>query len=159
MRTPEWLRDNTGGLLISDGVFEARRGTYFTSDHRSFHQTKQEQSMTKKNLTAATKAPKNLVTFTRASETDAGITVTAKRLEAAGFNIDPNTVFVGQRYRAILKSSSGATKTVVLTVNRAKTSGATSTTLYSDAVTSNGKFALPIVGLSRDFTVVSFRAY
>ena len=98
------------------------------------------------------------VTFTSASERDLGVTVTATRLQEAGFKINPNTVLKGQRFRATLKDARGTTLNVTLTVNRAKTNGSSQTTLYSGALNVATGFTLPYVGVSRDYTVVNFRA-
>jgi hypothetical protein len=134
------------------------RGTYFTSDHRSArHETVSKPlNQEEKSMSKSTKS--RTVTFTSTSENSTGVTVTATRLEQAGFKINANTVLKGQRFRATLTDARGNTLNVTLTVNRAKTNGSSQTTLYSGALNLTGGFVLPYVGVSRDYTVVNFRA-
>lgn len=143
---------------MSDGRTEMYRGTYFTSDHRNarFQTVSKPLNQEEKSMSKSTKS--RTVTFTSASEHDLGVTVTATRLQEAGFKINANTVLKGQRFRATLRDVRGNELNVTLTVNRAKTDGSSKTTLYSGALSATGGFVLPYVGVSRDYTVVNFRA-
>lgn len=139
---------------MTDGITEANRGTYFASDHRDtrFKQASKTLKQEEKSMSKS-----RVVTFTRASETDLGVTVTANRLAEAGFKIDANKLLKGQRFRATLTDARGNSYTVTLTVNRAKTGGNKSTTLYSNEITSSS-FSQPYVGVSRKYTVSNLRA-
>lgn len=98
------------------------------------------------------------VTFTLASTSDAGFTVTANRLNEAGFNrVDSNNLFKGERYTAELKDSFGRVVTTKLTVNRSKLDGNTYTSLYSEPLAGRGLISEPVVGTPVELTVVSLR--
>jgi hypothetical protein len=145
-----------GGALMSDGMTEAYRGIYFESDHRSASFNSVSKPLTKEEKSMSKFTKSRTVTFTRASETDVGVTVTAKRLAEAGFKINADKVLKGQRFRATLTDTRGNSVNVVLTVNRSKANGGSYTTLYT-YIEANS-FSLPYVGLSREYSVSNFRA-
>ena len=104
-----------------------------------------------------TKSKTKLVTFTKASEHDEKLTVTARRLNDAGFSVvDPDNLFKGETFEVTLKDKSGNKVKSKFTVNRSKLNGAKTTTLHGD---SNTKLVgrSVYVGAAKDLEVVSVK--
>jgi hypothetical protein len=98
------------------------------------------------------------VVFTKASTSDTGFTVTADRLNSAGFSrVDSSSLLKGERYTVTLTDVRGRSVTTTLTVNRAKANGSTQTTLYTTSLAGKGLVNEPEVGSPVTYLVTNLK--
>ena len=98
------------------------------------------------------------VTFTKASSSDTGFTVTANRLNEAGFTrVNANSLLKGEQYAATLTDSRGRTVVTTMTVNRSKANGSKQTTLYTNSLAGKAYISEPIVGFPVTYTVTNLK--